>query len=128
MNQQNTLYCEICSEAILSSWRGWPHKDVIPLLPRIEFGKCPCCSNEASPGLVSSRITWFNYHGAFSTGLPDYWLLVIDGDRKKWGLPYFAEGVCPLCKGRSAISKMKFPNGTCELMHNCEKCGLSRAG
>ena len=58
--------------------------------------------------------------------LPDCWLLKVDGERRKWGRPYYAEASCPKCKERTIVSEMNYPNGTHELMHNCPACGLTR--
>jgi hypothetical protein len=117
MNATSTTYCETCGTKILGAWQGWPHKDVVPILPKLESELCPSCGGGAA--LTSNRIAWFNYHGRFSTGLPEYWLLQIGGDTTHWGLPYFAEGQCPKCHSRTIVSEMKYPNGTHELMHNC---------
>ena len=121
----NIQYCEDCAKKILETWKGWPHKDAIPHLPKIVGATCNIC--EGTNNLQSNRITWFNYHSEYSTGLPDYWLLVIDGDRKKWGLPYYAEGSCPKCGAVSNISEMKYPNGKHEYKSNCENCGIYNA-
>ena len=126
MEQQSFTYCESCAKNLLAEWRGWPHRDPIPLLPSIKAGVCETCGSRSAP-LENERITWFNYHGEFNTGLPDYWLLVIDGERKKWGFPYFAEGQCPRCNQRTIISQMHYPNGTSELKHNCGACGITNA-
>ena len=75
-----------CATRILASWQGWRHKDVVPLLPRLESGYCESCGGSAP--LNSERITWYNYHGQYNTGLPDYWLLKIEGERTNWGLGY----------------------------------------
>jgi RNase P subunit RPR2 len=117
-------YCDSCARRIIASWQGWPHKNAVPLLPKLESGSCPECSG-SSP-LLSNRITWFNYHSRYNTGLPDYWLLQVDGDRPNWGQPYFAEGTCPKCHSRTVISEMKNRDKSHELMHNCPSCGVQR--
>jgi len=124
MEPVSIQYCESCATQILASWQGWPHKYVVPLLPRLESGSCGLCGG--SVPLYSERITWYNYHGPYSTGLPDYWLLKIEEERTKWGLPYYAEGVCPKCRSRTIISEMKYSNGKHEFMHNCKECGLRK--
>ena len=48
------------------------------------------CGNAAV--LLSNRIAWLNYHGPYNTGLPDYWLLVINEIPNKWGLPTTPRG------------------------------------
>lgn len=121
MEPVSTEYCKSCATRILASWQGWPHKDAVPLLPRLESGICESCGGSAS--LNSERITWYNYHGSYNTGLPDYWLLKIEGGGR-WGLPYYAERLCPKCRERTIISEIKYPNGEREHMHNCKKCGL----
>jgi hypothetical protein len=123
MNPQEILYCENCAKTLLHNWRGWPHKQNVPVLPRIQEGVCESCGQANTP-ISSSKIGWLNYHSEFSTGLPDYWLLEVKASRPKWGKPYFAEGICPRCAVRTVISQMLYPNGTGELMHNCPKCGV----
>ena len=122
MTAQEFHYCENCSKDILAEWKGWPHKNAIPRLPTVTAGKCEECGESGI--LSSNRITWLNYHSEYSTGLPDHWLLVIDGDRTKWGRPYYAEACCPTCGHRTIVSEMKYPNGKCELKHNCDDCGV----
>ena len=115
-------YCFHCSVDILSAWKGWPHKDTLPILPVLRDGHCAHCSN--SKALSGERITWFNYHSEFSTGLPDYWLLKIDGERTKWGHPYLRDSDCPRCGVPAIISEMNYPNGKHELKVNCGACGV----
>jgi hypothetical protein len=122
MNIKNYVYCKNCTQSIIKSWKGWPHRDIIPLLPRIIDGVCEMCSN--NDGLDSSKIQWYNYHSEFNTGLPDYWLLEVRSQINKWGYPYYGEGDCPQCNKRSIISQMKYPNGVFELAHNCTECGV----
>lgn len=126
MTRQGVTYCNVCADRILEPWKGWPHRDVIPLLPKSIGGVCEKCgSNET---LDPSEIIWLNCHSEYSTGLPDYWLLVISSGWSKWGLPYFSEGQCPRCKGRAILSEMNYGSGNRELRHNCQKCGVLRAG
>jgi hypothetical protein len=125
MEQKNTQYCEGCAKKILSEWKGWPHKQVVPTLPEMLEGTCPVCGRLNS--LAAERITWFNYHGEYNTGLPDYWLLEIDGERKKWGHPYHGECACSQCGTSAVLSEMRFPNGKQEFKCNCSKCGVVRA-
>lgn len=122
MEQQTINYCEVCATGIIGSWKGWPHKQAIPILPKIEGESCPSCDGAKS--IVNKRITWFNYHSEYSTGLPDYWLLEVDGSRKKWGHPYYGECKCPKCGKASILSEMKFPNGKQEFKSNCPQCGV----
>lgn len=125
MKQQIIKYCEICARRIISEWRGWPHKQVLPDIPKIENGLCTDCGNSSS--LASERITWFNFHSEFNTGLPDYWLLEIDGARTKWGHPYYGECKCIKCSEKAVLSEMKFPNGKHEFKCNCSQCGVQKA-
>ena len=125
MNTSSTFYCETCATRTLAVWKGWPHRDAVPLLKRLEAGVCSSCNGTSV--LRSERVVWFQYHSEFSTGLPDYWLLKIDCLRAKGrGLPYYAEDSCPKCKGRTVVSEMRYPNGRHELMHNCPSCLCSR--
>jgi len=118
------IYCRECGQSILKQWKGWPERDVIPMLPRMFNDACESCGS--AEGLEPSEISWLNYHSAFSTGLPDYWLLVISSQQNKWGQPYYRESSCPGCTGRSIISQMNYPNGTKETYHNCNQCGIMK--
>ena len=122
MEHQEIDYCAQCSLSILAEWRGWPHKDAVPQLPRLGAGKCKQCGNDEA--LDNSHITWFNYHSEHSTGLPDYWLLVVDSELNDWGKPYYAESTCSRCDTVAIISEMNFPNGKHELKVNCSRCGV----
>ena len=122
---QRIAYCRACAQSAFEAWRGWPHRDAVPLLPRLDAETCAICAN--AEAVYGDVIAWVNYHGPYNTGLPDYWYLAIDGDPSHWGLPYYAEGVCPKCRTRTVISEMKYPSGTRELMHNCERCGVRDA-
>lgn len=124
MDAMSLTFCQTCATRILATWQGWPHKNVVPMLPHLEASACATCGGTTP--LRSDRITWYNYHGEFNTGLPDYWLLKIDGDTTKWGLPYYSEGMCPRCHAQTVVSEMAYPNGKHERMHNCQLCGLIR--
>lgn len=125
MTKQAIQYCEQRAQGIVKEWKGWPHKKPIPLLPIVVGGKCEKCSG--SIVLDKSRITWFNYHGEYNTGLPDYWILVIDGEHTKWGEPYYSECTCPKCGARAILSEMKYPNDKHEFKSNCSVCGIRNA-
>lgn len=101
MNEEKTIYCSTCVKAILSDWKGWPHKNVFPLLPRFKDEACESCGGTEK--LESSSIVWLNHQSKYSTGLPDYWLLVIQDQQNNWGKPYYKE-IC----------------------HNCVHCGLTK--
>jgi len=122
MDQQPLLYCQRCSREVLGSWKGWPHRDVVPALPQVIAGSCLACGETSS--LQSSSIAWLNYHSPYSTGLPDHWLLVVVERPNKWGLPYFAAARCPKCSQPTVVSEMRYPDGTHELKHNCPQCGV----
>jgi hypothetical protein len=103
-------FCQHCSEPQLRDWKGWPLKDRVPILPVLEDGKCPLCGK--TDPLYSSQIEWLNKHGPYSTGLPDYWSLIIT-DRignytqipRRWGFPYFCIEECPKCGLKMIISQ-----------------------
>jgi hypothetical protein len=126
MNKQDSIYCKSCAESILKQWKGWPHKDAVPLLPKSIGGKCEICSGNET--VASTNIAWLNYHSEYSTGLPDYWLLVVNPHGNKWGFPYYAEGACPKCNNRTILSVMNYPNGLQEIRHNCQQCGVVKDG
>jgi len=118
-------YCAKCSGPILSTWKGWPNRNAVPLLPRIVDGTCESCA--ASRPLPNRQIHWFNYHSPSSTGLPDYWQLVVeDRGTGRWGLPYYADGKCQECGSRTVISEHRFPDGSREFAHNCPNCGVRK--
>ena len=122
MDQQDLNYCENCASSILGEWKGVHHKNVMPVLPKLENGQCGIC--DGTNILSNDKINWHNHHGPNSTGLPEYWLLKISDYRSKWRSPYLAEGVCKRCNNLSTISEMNYPNGTCELKLNCPRCGV----
>jgi hypothetical protein len=122
MKKEIYSYFKQCSEHMLKLWKGWPQKDKIPQLPRIIRGTCEVCKGKEE--LHAEEILWLNYHGEFNSGLPDYWLLIINKVKNKWGMPYYYESICPRCEGRSIVSQMHYPNGTSEICHNCDKCGV----
>lgn len=123
MHQTDQTYCRPCATRMLKAWKGWPHRDPVPWLPRMHEGSCEACG-QIEEQLPSATISWFNYHSEFSTGLPDYWLLIADDVRTKWGYPYYADGRCSRCGGLVVISEMNYPNGTRELADNCASCGV----
>lgn len=118
-------YCRKCAESILGNWKGWPHKDPIPLLPLIGDHGCAECGSVGEV-VLNTEIYWLNYHGPYNTGLPDYWLLVT-GKQTVWGRPYFQEVTCNRCKARAVMSEF----GDTRRNHfkyriNCPGCGLLR--
>jgi DNA-directed RNA polymerase subunit RPC12/RpoP len=122
ITNDSAIYCALCAKEVTGAWRGWPHKDPVPLIPRLREGLCEKCGS--SEGLKSANIIWLNYHSAYSTGLPDYWILNIDMKGNRWGQPYSSEGSCPKCGLRSVRSLMHFPDGTREIKYNCPQCGV----
>jgi len=123
MQQAALNFCAICAPRLIESWQGWPNRNAIPRLPKLVDGACQSCGSQAPP-IESTRIVWFNYHSDNNTGLPDYWLLQVDGERLKWGLPYFAESACAKCGATAPVSQMQYPNGTSEFKVNCASCGV----
>lgn len=115
-------FCAQCAKAALHGWRGWPHRDPLPSLPRVLGRTCEVCG--ACEAIHNENIAWLNYHSPGSTGLPDYWLLVVAESPNKWGLPYFAAGDCPKCSSPTVVSEMRYPNGERKFKHNCGRCGL----
>jgi hypothetical protein len=121
-------YCKKCSDPILKEWKGWPHKDSVPLLPILGIDGCDNCRSATADEIPAHNIAWVNVHGEFSTGLPDYWLLrANDPDQEypdslieHWGRPYLSEGLCPKCGNRAVLSE----HGA-EKKYNCEKCGVA---
>ena len=122
MGSSEIQYCFNCAQRIFKGWKGWPHRDPIPLLPLLEGGKCQGCGSTLK--LSSQKINWASYHGEYNTGLPDYWYLLVKESNNKFGLPYFAEDECPVCNARVIVSEMKYPNGTSDQKINCQLCGV----
>ena len=121
MKYSHPYYCISCAEPILEKWKDWPQRKAVPLLPRLIGGVCEACGG--TKPLKASHIQWLNYHDEFSTGLPDYWQLVIMLKPNKWGTPYLGESDCPRCQGRAVVSQMN-----CEkegkACYNCSTCGV----
>lgn len=116
------IYCRSCSIEVLKAWKGWPQKDRLPSLPILGSDGCRKCGDRNAQALPGHEITWVNYHGPSNTGLPDYWLLEVGSSR--WGLPYRAEGNCPQCGRLTVVSQMAHSDGSEDLKHNCETCGV----
>ncbi len=140
---QERQFCRSCAQDILLPWRGWGHLDVVPWLPRIVDGACEDCGADRS--ISSTRIVWVAFHEEFNTGLPNYWLLYMQGtmvrasyltedqvlsNATKWGLPYYGFGKCPRCGDEMVLSQFTggpFPGEN--IRNNCRRCdvGSSRA-
>lgn len=121
----NHIYCSKCSTSILDCWKGWPHRDPLPVLPKIISGKCQKCGGHET--INSLDLGWMCYQSEFSTGLPDYFYVAPTSNQSKFGYPYFNHSECPFCSQPSVLSYMKYPNGTKELCHNCQVCGVIKA-
>lgn len=87
------MFCRNCAEKEFSKWKGWPERDKCPDIPLLVNDRCPNC--EGCDALDPSHIVYINVHGAFSTGLPDYFILGICEPKndnykfyRKWGVPY----------------------------------------
>lgn len=120
-------FCRACAVPLLAQWKGWPHRDPIPAIPIMDGGACRQCMGREV--LLSTQIAWLNVHGAYSTGLPDYWQLVTaaggGNDVKRliahWGHPYYRKLACPGCHGQCVSSV--------HLGHTrltCPSCGFDR--
>jgi hypothetical protein len=106
---EDIRFCKSCSVPLLTSWKGWPTRDRVPILKHLTNGSCPICGSKEE--ILSINIGWLNYHGPYNTGLPDYWLLVQgkynDFQRNifnSWGLPFLRLDVCPACGYQMIIS------------------------
>jgi ribosomal protein S27AE len=115
-------YCLPCSKVILETWKGWPHRKAVPMLPNLDGNECEKCGSSQS--LSGHKITWLNCHHEFNTGLPDYWLLEIEGKAVKWGRPYLGQEECTRCGTIAVVSEMNKSSNRRELKINCAKCGL----
>ena len=114
----SVIYCLPCSKIILESWKGCPHKKAVPMLPNLDGKECgKCGSNQPLSG---HKITWLNC----GCGLPDFWLLEIDGRMIKWGRPYLGQEECPRCGATAVVSEINKTRNRPELKINCGKCGL----
>lgn len=87
------LLCRQCAETAFGEWKGWPERNPVPRIPKMEDGICPTCRSTLA--VNPEHIVFHNIHGWHSTGLPDYFILRIfePGSSeyeflKKWGLPY----------------------------------------
>jgi len=126
-------YCEECSKKILKNWRGWPLltdigdlSETVPELPKIQDNStCQVCSGNVS--INSEDIRWQSCNSEFSTGLPDYWILLTKYQGKDWGRPYAYEAKCPSCTNIRVVSFIKYPDTTKEWAVNCKSCGLKKS-
>ena len=121
MDKLETRYCKTCSLKAFATWKGSPHKDVLPLLPRLVGGKCQKCADTQS--IVSGDIAWLGHHGEQGTG-SGYWSLGELAHANNRGLPYFSEMRCPKCQQRSIVSEMNLAGGTTEYTCHCQLGGV----
>ena len=92
------IFCKKCAFEKMASWQGWPLRDKVPYIPVCQTNFCPDCGG--TERIESSKIGWVNIHGAYSTGLPDYWRLKIHNEGEKhWGFPYIKYQTCTRCRG-----------------------------
>jgi len=117
-------FCKSCSEPKLISWKGWPLKNPIPMLSILKGDRCEVCGGLDS--LSNHDIKWMNYHGPHSTGLPDYWILVIES-QGTWGEPYLDVAVCKKCGGDEVISYFETQSGQADIGCSCETCGTAKS-
>lgn len=96
--------CSLLTEMALltlETWQGWPATERsvsldlkrVPRLPLLKSGVCPKCGRTS--GVPANHIRYTNVHGLGSTGLPEYFALMIcepGTDQhewlSKWGTPY----------------------------------------
>lgn len=111
------MFCYDCAARLIAGWQGWPGRDELPRIPKLTNGACPSCGG-TSP-LCPEHILYANIHSAYSTGLPDYFVLVIcpPGDHsrdflRRWGLPYIQGPPrdCRIPPGPSVRSKRSLPD------------------
>lgn len=119
MDPQSLDYCDPCARQTLATWKGWPHRDAVPELPRLIGGRCEACA-QVTATLNSSLIRWRNCHNS-DGGPPDWWLLEVDDDVMNWGRPYHAEMQCPRCNESAVVSEFRT-----EMRMNCPDCGVRR--
>ena len=119
-------YCKKCSEPILKGWKGWPHKDPVPLLPILDINGCDYCRSATVDEIPSHYIAWGIAQSAHSTGLPDYFYLQANDPDVEWhdsliqgGRPYFSEGPCPKCGGRATLTEF-----SARTTYSCANCGV----
>ena len=123
MDKLETHYCKTCAVKAFSKWKGRPHKDVLPLLPKIVSGTCQRCSGAES--ISSYNIAWLSHK---NEDAPAYCTLVEVAYTNDLGLPYFSEMRCPKCQQRSIVSEVNLPDGGTEYKCNCQLCGIVDIG
>ena len=117
-------FCKNCADKEMETWRGWPGKNPIPLLPISTHGNCPSCGCVSGQTISNEKISWSNIHSSHSTGLPDYWILeVIEDKSLHWGHPYLDITNCPSCSSPSVLSEINYPTGK-KFFHNCPACRI----
>lgn len=114
----DTEYCRSCALTALTRWTGSPHKNAVPLLPKVVKGRCQRCGG--SEIIESCTIAWIKQ--------PDRWALAEVGQENEWGRPYFSEMPCPKCQQRSIVSEWRRQEGAIEYKANCALCGVVAIG
>ena len=115
--ESGTLLCEACARWAFSVWRGWcssgteswAEKPDLPAVSMVEAGPCPRCSGTTTVSL--SQVYYRNIHGPHSTGLPDYFELVIqDNDpfnMRRWGRPFLDKWISARIPLDELVARMK---------------------
>lgn len=116
-------YCKSCAESRLKKWRGWPLKNIVPILPKFN-GESACFICGSMEKLNNKKIWWESVNSIYSTGLPDYWILHTSQTGKFWGYPYLKESNCPNCSRKGVVSQINFPDFTIGYVFNCLCCRL----
>ena len=92
------IFCRQCVDWAFSRWRGWcsngtkswKEKPDLPEISQLTDEGCPRCNG--TEGVDLSEIFYQNYHGEYSTGLPDYFTLGVNPDNadalQRFGRPY----------------------------------------
>jgi hypothetical protein len=121
-------FCRRCTLAAVEKWKGWPIRDAVPLVPMLKDSACPACGG--CDEIASTDIGWLNIHGPYSSGLPDYWVLLLADPARgflkklpsKWGLPYYELLQCPACGG-NLFSSLFVPGLAWQIRRWCPSCG-----
>jgi len=134
--EREVKYCRACADSAFQVWKGWPGKDLVPSLPKLQHGECPVCVS--TKAVHNEQIVWVN----MGMGLPDYWVLyardsAVNGhcgpsefeDQNpdfyvKWGSPYCYEHACPRCRNISPVSKFTPNEKHRQYFLHCNSCGI----
>jgi hypothetical protein len=92
------ILCKNCAEWAFARWKGWcsdgtqqwAKKPDLPDVPFVDDRKCSRC--HGVNGIPIDNVYYFNVHGKYNTGLPDYFNLIIrENDpfnMRRFGSPY----------------------------------------